>query len=185
MNKKQLREQMKTKLKKISPVKKSEIEHKLFDQLTSSDLWKNAHTIGLTISQSFEWNTKPIIEAAWKMGKVVVIPKCYPKDKTLKFYKFKSYEQLETVYYNLLEPKPIQTKQISKDLIDLLIVPGLLFDNKGYRIGFGGGYFDRFLIDFPNKSLSLFSEMQLVNELPTEGFDIPVQHLITEQGIVK
>lgn len=176
---------MLTKLKGLSPSIKTEIEHQLFTQLISSDFWKNAKTIGITISQANEWDTKSIIEAAWKEDKTIAVPKCFPGKKKLKFYALQSYDQLEVVYFNLLEPKPIKSAMINKNMIDLLIVPGLLFDKQGFRIGFGGGYFDRFLINFPNKSLSLVSELQLVNDLPTESFDLPVQHMITEQGLIK
>lgn len=184
-DKEQLRTDMKTKLKNISQTEKYEIESRLFDQLFLSDFWEDAKVIGITISQLFEWNTQPIIEEAWRVEKTVVVPKCYPKQKELKFYKFRSNNQLEVVYFNLLEPIPKASNLVDNDLIDLLIVPGLIFDKQGYRIGFGGGYFDRFLVSFPNKSLSIVSNIQLVDHIPTEEFDIPVQHLITETGIIK
>lgn len=185
LDKLELRQHMQAKLKSISSVEKKKIEQKLFEHLISSHLWKAANVIGVTISQPSEWNTKPIIDAGWKEGKMIVVPKCIPTDKKLHFYQFKSYDQLEMVYFNLLEPKPHLTKKMSKEVIDLLIVPGLLFDKNGFRIGFGGGYFDRFLVNFPNKSLALLSKMQLVNQLPVESHDISIQHLITEEGLIK
>src|SRR5699024_4170301 len=133
---------------------KNKIEQKLFQQLVTSKLWKHANIIGTTISQSYEWNTEPVIRTAWEDGKTVAIPKSIPEKKKLKYYHFKSYDQLEVAHYNLLEPKPSDSERIKKCMIDLLIVPGLLFDKKGFRIGFGGGYFDRFLINFPNISVS-------------------------------
>lgn len=185
MTKEKLREQMIKKLSALSSDKKKSIERLLCQHIIATPFWQEATTIGITISQSIEWDTNPIINTAWEQGKTVVIPKCFPKEKRLTFYHFQSYHQLEVVYYQLLEPIPSKSKQIAKDDIDLLIVPGLVFNQSGYRIGFGGGYFDRFLVDFPNKSLSLVSRVQLVDDIPIESHDIPVQHLICEEGMIK
>lgn len=185
MDKSQLRKDTLEQLKQMPETERQAMITKLTDQLIESNSWKQATTIGVTISQGLEWDTKPIIETAWGQGKTVCVPKCQPKEKGLVFYQFHTYEQLETVYYRLLEPKPEESKRLEKYQIDLLIVPGLLFDRKGFRIGFGGGYYDRFLHDFPNETLSLTSEQQLVEHLPAESFDIPVNHIITENGLVK
>jgi len=171
-------------LNNLDPHKKSEIEAVLLQQLTATSAWQTAETIGVTISQGFEWDTKPIIEAAWKAGKHICAPKCTPKERKLTFYQFTNYNQLEVVYYDLLEPKANETVAVSKNEIDLLIVPGLIFDKKGYRIGFGGGYYDRYLADFSNQTLALACEaIQVVEAVPAEHFDIPVQQLVTEQGV--
>ncbi|MFD1038488.1 5-formyltetrahydrofolate cyclo-ligase [Virgibacillus byunsanensis] len=185
MDKNQLRKSTIKFLKQLSESKRNKIESKLANYLFQSSIWKKSDVIGITMAQGFEWNTKIIIEEAWEQGKTVCVPKCDPREKTLTFYKLQSYEQLEVVYYGLLEPKPDEVNKIDKKLIDLLIVPGLLFDSYGYRIGFGGGYYDRFLIDFPNETVSLFSAEQLMEEVPTEPFDIAVKHLITEKGILR
>ncbi|MFD2630834.1 5-formyltetrahydrofolate cyclo-ligase [Oceanobacillus kapialis] len=165
-------------LKEISTGDRYITEQNLKNQLISSSLWNKVTTIGITVSQTMEWDTKPIIEAAWDAGKTVCVPKCSPKEKTLTFYKLDAYEQLEVVYYNLLEPNPEHTQPVGKNEIQLLLVPGLVFDKQGYRIGFGGGYYDRFLADFPHTTASLVHPNQLVDHLPIEPFDIPVQHVI-------
>lgn len=185
MSKNKLRKKMRLYLKNLPKKEKETIEQKLKNHLLSEQMWKNAHTIGITISQKEEWNTREIIRRAWEQGKEVCIPKCDPKERHMQFYQFTSFNQLETVYYNLLEPIPEETTKIAKDQIDLLVVPGLVFDNRGYRIGFGGGFYDRFLKKFPNITVSLLTSQQLVEKIPQESFDIPVQHLITETGKVK
>lgn len=185
MDKSQLRQSITAYLRKLSANEKQNIESKQSAELKELECWKQANTIGITVSQGLEWNTRPIIEAAWCEGKTVCVPKCLPKTKQLEFYKFDTYDQLEKVYYNLLEPKPEETTKVSKEQIDLLIVPGLLFDRRGYRIGFGGGYYDRFLKDYPNQTISLASERQIINHLPVEPFDLPVQMILTESGLLK
>jgi 5-formyltetrahydrofolate cyclo-ligase len=181
MDKRKLRQATIENLKQLTIEEKQKTEGSLIHQLVQSELWQQANTIGVTMSQGFEWDTKEIIEQAWKQNKIVCVPKCEPQQKKLTFYQLDTYDQLETVYYNLLEPIPVREKQMDKRTIDLLIVPGILFDRMGYRIGFGGGYYDRFLVDFPNKTVSLLSTIQLVDKVPSDSFDIPVQHLITNK----
>ncbi|WP_087971682.1 5-formyltetrahydrofolate cyclo-ligase [Oceanobacillus rekensis] len=171
-------------LKNLPEVDRKRIEEKLRAQLLSSSLWSGAETIGITMAQEFEWSTKPIIQAAWEQNKKICVPKCYPKEKKLTFFELKSFDQLEVVYYNLLEPKPEMDKEINKNSMDLLIVPGVVFDRNGYRIGFGGGYYDRFLKGYPNISISLCSKLQLENHVPAEDFDIAVNYLITEDEMI-
>ncbi|MEN1970526.1 5-formyltetrahydrofolate cyclo-ligase [Lentibacillus sp. N15] len=185
MEKSQLRQSMIASLQQLPEDKKQNIERALVAQLITLNCWQQAGMIGITISQGLEWNTKPIIESAWREGKTVCVPKCLPKDKQMTFYQLDTYDQLEKVYYNLLEPKSDETKSVTKAKIDLLIVPGLLFDKHGFRIGFGGGYYDRFLQDFSNQTISLASSQQLIDHLPTEIFDIPVDLILTEHGLVK
>lgn len=184
MNKKDLRVNAINMLKSQSETKRKQIEEELTEQLIHSTFWENAAVIGITMAQGFEWDTKSIIEIAWAQGKVVCVPKCSPQDKLLNFYKITSFNELEVVYYNLLEPIPEITENVLKEQIDLLMVPGLLFDREGFRVGFGGGYYDRFLADFPNTTVSLLCEEQLVSQLPKESFDIPVEYLITEKNII-
>lgn len=185
INKKTLRADAIKKLKEIPEHEKEKIEDRFQKILTESNIWKQANSIGITVAQGFEWNTKPIIEAGWQDKKIVAVPKCAPKEKKLTFYKLEDYNQLEVVYYDLLEPKPDETLKVNKQEIDVLIVPGLLYDRHGYRIGFGGGFYDRFLTDFSNTTISILHSSQLMENIPKEIFDIPVQFLITENGWVE
>jgi 5-formyltetrahydrofolate cyclo-ligase len=172
-------------LQKITDTDKKAIEQKLYEHLFQSDVWKNAETVGITISRGFEWNTRPIIEEGWKLGKTIAVPKCYPDEKKLVFYQLHSFDELETVYYNLLEPIPYEQNKLVKNKINLIIVPGVVFNQNGYRIGFGGGYYDRFLSDYEGNTISLLHEKQLVDDIPVENHDIPVNRLITESGFLK
>ncbi|WP_186575783.1 5-formyltetrahydrofolate cyclo-ligase [Aquibacillus kalidii] len=178
-----LRKQVLSKWQSIDPLRKCKIEETLSQHLYNSQLWKRSKTIGITVSQSHEWDTKQIIKGAWKNNKTVCVPKCIPSTHELDFYKIDSLDQLEVVYYNLLEPNPNLTAPVENNSIDLLIVPGIVFDRQGYRIGYGGGYFDRFLNDYKGETIALLSNFQLVERIPMEAFDIPVRSLITEEGI--
>lgn len=182
MTKTILRNQMIEKLKLMNQQEKRAIEKKITAQLFATAIWKNASTIGLTVSQSFEWDTHSIMERAWKEQKNIVVPKCNTKKKQLTFYKINSRNDLEYGYAEIMEPHSAITEIIDKDAIELLIVPGLIFDELGFRIGFGGGYYDRFLVDFDNITMALASKKQLVQKLPVDEYDIPVQYIVTEDG---
>ncbi|HEY4602644.1 MAG TPA: 5-formyltetrahydrofolate cyclo-ligase [Cerasibacillus sp.] len=182
MDKSSLRRLVIDKLKQISPEEKAEIERQLHNHLFASNEWKKATILAVTISRGIEWDTDQIIKQAWKEGKTVVIPKCKPKSKELIFYKYKEGDQLEQTYYQLWEPIPDRATAVLKNNIDLIVVPGVVFDKNGYRIGFGGGYYDRYLVDYTKDTVALLHTKQLANQIPKEYFDIPVKQLITEKG---
>jgi|SRR5699024_481628 len=184
MNKIQLRQSAISYLKGINKSQKQYIEKQLLFWLTQFNYWKHASTIGITASQKIEWDTNIIIETAWSQNKKVYVPKCYPEKKQLVFYKLDNFDQLENGYANILEPNPNVTSSVNKTQIELLLVPGILFDSRGYRIGFGGGYYDRFLQDYPNNTVSLASKHQVIEFLPNDPLDIPVQQILTEEGVI-
>ena len=185
MNKKQLRTSIVQELQAITSDEKQRIEQNIITTLFNTTLWKKSKVIGITISQHIEWDTKSIIREAWHQGKTVCIPKTDPSVHKLVFYKIDSFEQVEKQLHGLQEPISEETIAMEKSQIDLLVVPGLVFDKAGFRIGFGGGYYDRFLVDYPNETVSLLSQSQLVNEIPVEEFDKPVEYLIVENQIMK
>lgn len=139
-----------------------------------------AQTIAITLSNRPEIDTIYIIEALWKMDKRVVVPKCSPADRSMQFYEIESFAQTERAYKNILEPIPEMTELVEKKNIDLIVVPGVVFDRQGYRIGFGGGYYDRYLADFEGERISLAFDVQLIEAVPRESHDLPVHILITE-----
>ncbi|MBM7646367.1 5-formyltetrahydrofolate cyclo-ligase [Scopulibacillus daqui] len=149
------------------------------NNLIKQDEWRHAKVIGLTISRDREIQTRPIIEAAWQEGKIVVVPKCLPRSKQMVFRQITSYDQLETVYYGLLEPIEDKTAAVRKEKLNLVVVPGLVFDQAGYRIGFGGGYYDRFLEGYNGNTISLALDVQIKENIPKEPHDMPVQKIVT------
>lgn len=186
--KKDLRKSIMADLRKLDDNKRKTISKKLQQVLFSSDLWEKSKIIGIYISFETEWDTRNIIEEAFKEGKKVAIPKTIPEVRRLDFYQIRDLSQVEKVKSGqILIEEPIikESTYLDKNKIDLLIVPGLVFSKDGYRIGFGGGYYDRFLVDFANQSLSLLSEKQLKDSIPINEYDMPVNHLITENGFIK
>lgn len=146
-----------------------------------SNEFQSADTIGITISRYPEVDTRPLIEAAWVAGKRIAVPKCIHATRKMDFRLITSYESLETVYMDLFEPITDVTQSVNKDEIDLQIVPGVVFSNEGYRIGFGGGYYDRYMSDYNGATLSLAFAIQTSHRIPVEGHDIAVSKIVTEE----
>lgn len=184
MSKLLLRQKILKTILELNKNKKIEIENKMYNVLFQSNMWKKSQLIGLTYSTEQEWNTIPIMKRAWQEGKRVCIPKSNHKTKSMDFYIIEDENDTIEGGYQIQEPKT-EYNPLNKNEIDLLIVPGVVFNEEGFRIGFGGGFYDRFLIDFPNTTISLLASFQLNNALIVEKHDIAVQHLIIEDKILK
>lgn len=180
MGKEKQREEMKKWLSGLSKNQYDKKSQKIHQALFSSAEWKKTHIVGVTVSRIPEVDTIPIIEQAWLEKKLVAVPKCHPRDKSMDFFLLRGFDELETVYFGLREPDPTRTSPCEKSAMDLILVPGLVFDKKGYRIGFGGGYYDRFLTDYNGNTISLAFEEQVKEELEHETFDISVSKIVTD-----
>ncbi|MDF2789161.1 MAG: hypothetical protein K0S80_2259 [Neobacillus sp.] len=183
--KKLIRKEMKESLALLTKPYYEHYSTKIANTLYNDEDWLNAKLIGITISKEPEVDTYQIIRKAWESGKEVVVPKCNPKDKTLTFRKITEFSQLESVFYGLLEPIIEQTMEVYPENIDLLFVPGLAYTSEGFRLGFGGGYYDRYLTSYYGKTLSLAFHFQVIPQFPIEKHDIPVSKIITNDEVIK
>jgi len=180
--KKTVRQEIMDKLSKITKPQYEQLSDEIAKRLYQEPLWKKAKTIGITISRFPEVDTYQIIRKAWEEGKQIAVPKCLPKNREMVFRVIKNFNQLESVYSGLLEPIEGVTKEVQGNEIDLLIVPGLAFTKEGYRLGFGGGYYDRFLPSFNGEVLTLAFDSQIVSSLPLEPHDVPINKIIIAKG---
>lgn len=186
MNEKTLiRKEMKERLSGLSKPYYEDYSYKIARQLYDQEEWIQADIIGVTISKEPEVDTYQIIRKAWESGKEVVVPKCHPKEKTLSFHKITQFSQLESVFYGLFEPIIDQTIEVGYEDIDLLIVPGLAYTRDGFRLGFGGGYYDRYLPPYKGKTISLAFHLQVIPHIPVQEHDIPISKLITNEEVIK
>jgi 5-formyltetrahydrofolate cyclo-ligase len=171
----------------LSSLERNIYEHKSYivaNKLFNTEEWKNSRTIAITVSNSPEVDTWNIIKRGWEEGKRVAVPKCVPQENRLDFYYIESFDELEKVYFGLFEPDPSKTMLSKKEEIALVIVPGLAFMRNGYRLGFGGGYYDRFLENFEGSTVALAFREQIVEEVPIESYDLPVEKIISEGEII-
>ncbi len=179
--KRAFRQRMKELRAQVSPEDRSQIEATLQRRLFLSPEWARADLVGLTISFGTEWDTRGIIARAWEEGKKVASPVTISKTRQLDFRVFSSFDELVAGYAGILEPNHDSCPLVAPQDIDLLIVPGLAFDEEGYRMGFGGGYYDRFLEHFHQDEIALAAEFQIVPRVPCDSHDAQVKCILTEK----
>ena len=179
MNKIELRKEYLDIRKSI--IDKKDKSHVITCKILELDDYKSASIIGLYMSLDSEVDTSELISLSLKLGKVVALPRVIGND--MEFYKITSKDNLVKSNFGILEPVPNQEQVISKNNIDLIIVPGICFDTLRNRIGFGKGFYDRYLDDTMNSVGICFDEQVLKTGcIETTSNDIKVKRIVTEKG---
>lgn len=161
--------------------KSSQIKKRVFDLKE----FKQAKTVLFYVSYDNEVYTHDMIKESMLMGKQVVVPKSDTNNNTLLLSKLTKWDDLELGAYTILEPKKQSIKKIDVKSIDLILVPGVVFDIHGNRIGHGKGYYDDLLKGSSNAlNVALAFECQIVDRIPTESHDIPVDKIVTEERVI-
>ena len=173
----ELRKQVLQEMKAISQEQKQAMDQALTDQFLKHPFYQEAKVIATYLSFPHEFQTQELIEQALKDGKKVLIPKTYPKGR-MDFVVYDP-QQLVKTSFGLLEPQG-DLEVVDASQIDLIHVPGLAFTTEGYRIGYGGGYYDRYLEHFTGHTLSTVYPCQIRDFIP-EDHDIPVQEVLIDE----
>ena len=174
----ELRKKILQEMKALSQEQKQAMDRVLTERFLQHPFYQEAKTIATYLSFPHEFQTQELIEQALKDGKKVLIPKTYPKGR-MEFVVYNP-QQLVKTSFGLLEPQG-DLEVVKPSQIDLIHVPGLAFTREGYRIGYGGGYYDRYLENFAGQSLSTIYPFQ-VQEFNLEDHDIPVQEVLVDEG---
>ena len=127
-----------------------------------------------------EINTIPIIKELLKRGKTVLLPKV-EKDSILPIL-ISDISDLNIGFAGIKEP---EGKPFPKNRIDVVVVPAVAYDRRGYRLGYGKGFYDRFLQDFTNLKVGLAYNFQVLKDIPYEEHDIPVDIIITPEEVIE
>ena len=145
MGKKEVRKAVLKERAMLSHETHEAFSNKIMEFVASTTYYKTAKTIMCFVNFGSELDTMIIIERALKDGKKVAVPIAIHETKELKPSVITSLDELEPGYFNILTPKEEFIRPIDPSDIDLVLVPGAAFDHHGYRIGYGGGFYDRFL----------------------------------------
>ncbi|MGO2082491.1 5-formyltetrahydrofolate cyclo-ligase [Vagococcus sp.] len=178
-DKKQVRKETLKKLSELGQNKewKELKEWNIIEQLCESSAWKQATTVGTILPMDKEFDTLKLIKRALLENKKIVVPKTKPERQMI----FVNYAPGEETYLtNFGVKEPVNDSEVEKNAIDLLIVPGVAFSENGYRVGFGGGYYDRYLADFKNETCSLAFQEQVCNDWTPSHYDLPVKNIIID-----
>ncbi len=147
-----------------------------------------AKTILFYVSTRDEVKTESMIKKALEYGKRVVVPISNLKERTLNLSEIKDFDsELEPGAFNILEPKERFLRPVSPEEIDLVIVPGVAFDEKGNRLGYGMGFYDRFLRSVKKDTpvIGLAYEFQIIEKIPVDDTDVTVDKVVTEERIIE
>ncbi len=175
MDKKALRKKIREQKRAMTPGQIEEASRKLVEQFMALEAYRKAKTLYGYLPYNQEVRTVPILEQALADGKRVAVPKIY--DDEMRFIYLTDLSQVETGYAGI--PEPIADGPIADDPAALVLMPGLAFDREGHRIGYGGGFYDKFLSAEPgHPTVALCYAFQMVEHLPTEEFDIPVDSVL-------
>ena len=163
---------------------------KLQDNIINSSLFNSAKIICSYASTNTEIPTTIINEQAFSLKKIILFPRCDKKQKgIMNFFACNSFQDLESGYYGILEPKiscPLYQTTILNNSETIILVPALAFTSKGYRIGYGQGFYDRYLAKIPQAiRIGLTLSSLLDDTIPLESWDLPVHYLATEKEIIK
>ena len=184
--KEELREQMRARLAAQSAADA---------RVKSADIWERLSVLGefatasrllVYVSKEAEVDTRGLIQQLLAMGRQVSVPWFDGAKEQYVASELRDFAlDLTAGRFGILEPKTEAVRPVACDGIDVALVPGLAFDETGNRLGHGKGYFDRLLREVRGAKIALAYDFQLLNEVPTEAHDVPVDFIVTEKRVLK
>ncbi len=158
------------------------IDAGILQQLVQDAAFQRSHVVFVFCSIAGEVSTKAILDYCWQSGKIVCIPRCGP-NHTMEAHQILTHTDCVPGKFNIPEPAA-HCPAIAPEALDLVLVPCLAADKQGNRIGYGGGYYDRYLQTCAGMTAALCPSQFVLQSVPTEPFDYPCQRIITEKGVL-
>lgn len=182
--KKRLRVRMSGIREMLGPEGRAKADAAITDNVLAHPAYQAADFVFTYLSVGSEVDTRSIIRDAWSKGKTVACPRCVPGTNLMEWYRIDDFDNLERGSRGLEEPAADPTKRmevppVGSDVSAVALVPGYTFDRRGYRLGYGGGFYDVFLPTFGGTSLGLCRQAQFSEEpLDVDEHDVPVDFCI-------
>ena len=188
MNKNNMRNKFMNKREDLSDSKVKFKSNMIVNNFLETDFYNNSDKIFVYVSYKNEVQTHLLIKKMLEENKDVYVPDPDPETKEMEAVLIEQFNDLTKGAYGILEPSNSDFK-IDPSLLDIIIVPGLVFSLKGFRIGYGGGFYDRFLARAQGNKLdpikiSFVYEEFLIDKIPINKYDLPVDFLMTEGKII-
>lgn len=180
--KQDLRARSKERRRNMEPEEKRMLDKAIAENVRRLKEYKPAKTILIYMSTPIEVDTVEIIKNAWADGKKVAVPRCIPETRNMEFHYIDNLDCLSVGSFSVLEPD--ESLPIVTDFTGcLMIVPGMHFDMKGYRIGYGKGYYDRYMVRFSGVSAGVCYSNELKPFLYHGRYDRHVGIVVTDKRI--
>lgn len=176
-SKSQLRKITEEKTLTLTDLYRSEASASIVEKVVSSKPFRNSKTIFIYVSTETEVDTCQIIETAFEQGKTVAVPLCTGPG-IMKAVEIRSFDDLKPGFYGIMEP--VSGTEITKEEIDLAVIPSVTCDQEGNRLGHGMGYYDRFLQGCRAYKMALCFDKILADQVPTDENDVRMDLVITE-----
>lgn len=186
MDKKDLRKIILSKRSEIQGEMRTQFEDKILSTLVQTSYFQQATRVASFVSFRDELSTHRINQMILDSGKELLLPYISMASKQMTFHRVHALDELVLSSYGIYEPDPTKHDIVSNDAIDLVLTPGLAFDARGFRLGYGGGFYDRLFqaIKKTIPKIGLAFDLQYVTHIPVDPFDQPITHLITEKGLI-
>jgi 5-formyltetrahydrofolate cyclo-ligase len=181
--KNELREHFKKIRGEIPTDEKRRLDNKITNRIIGLWAFRECELFVAYVSKPIEVDTIGMIEEAWRSGKRVAVPRCITESFEMEFYYIDSYDDLISGPYGLKEPDPEKCELVSRFSDAFCVVPSIAFDTFGYRLGFGKGYYDRFLSKFDGKKAGACYSSCLTDSLPHGKYDRKADLLATENKL--
>lgn len=161
-------------------------DNSIFTRLVNSEFYKKASVIFIFVSFKSEVDTHKIIIRAISDGKIICVPKIHSRSEGMMVFRINSLAELKPGYHGILEPLD-KCPEVDSTKIDLIIMPGVAFDKYGGRVGYGAGFYDRFLseINIDVDKIALSYHFQILDNVPMNKEDVPIDGIITEEEIIR
>lgn len=176
-----LRKKYRSYRENLTPEEKRSLDGRIFQRLLQLEEFRRAEMVVAFVSTRIEVDTHRLIHYCWRNQKKLALPKCLDDRGKMAFFLVSSWEDLQVGRFSLLEPDPTRCPQVTDWDRSVCIVPGFSFDWDGYRLGFGKGYYDRFLSAYSGIKIGICYHRCIAYRLPRGRYDVPVNYLITEK----
>lgn len=167
----------------LSAEDKERNDRKIANKLLNLWTFRDAETLLTYVSTEIEVDTLYLIERAWELGKKVAVPRCIAGTRNMVFHYITSFDDLESGTFGVREPVADRCPTVSDFENCLCVVPALVFDKKCFRLGYGKGYYDRFLAAFKGTAVGVCYEACRKDSVPHGKFDKGLDLFITENRI--
>lgn len=180
--KSKLRAEIAARVKNLSPVYCREADEAICRLVLQSEAYQSARTVFCYVGAEREINTTPLLRAALRDGKTVAVPLCLEKG-VMEARQIQGLSDLVTGKYGILAPM-LQCPVVEPEAFDLALIPCSTGNANGQRLGYGGGFYDRYLPRTHCPTMLLCRSRLVVEDIPVEPHDVPMTYLVTERGIV-
>lgn len=185
-NKVELRKRILKIRQNLAPEYMKECSERIVNRLLQIPQYQNASHILFYMPIRHEVDVRDAIEVSWKKGKKVVLPRVRAGKKEMDGYLVERWEDLEEGSYGILEPIPNPMRLVNPEEISLVVTPGVAFDRQGFRLGYGGGYYDRFFAqsNFGAWRIGVAYPEQIVSTTYPEAHDFRMHMVLTSDEMI-